>query len=112
MVRDEVPVLVGGKTGDRLEVIVLIEIKEHITVVQVPYPGDRQFLRIVTPRGGRPARGSERDGQRCNEQREATHGKRAYSQSLISNSGCIRRCRSLILSSRYFAPMPFSNLSV
>jgi hypothetical protein len=35
-----------------------------------------------------------------------------YSQSLISNSGCCLRCRSLILCSRYLAPMPFSNVFV
>ncbi len=34
-----------------------------------------------------------------------------YSQSLISNSGSSFRCRSLIFSSRYLAPTPFSKCS-
>ena len=45
-------------------------------------------------------------------QKQRAHGpadaSAVYSQSLISNSGCSFRCRSLIFSSRYFAPTPFS----
>ncbi len=50
VVRDQVPVLVGREAGDRLEVLILEVIKEHVAVVQVADARDRQLLRVVAPR--------------------------------------------------------------
>src|ERR1700730_6353136 len=106
--------LVGGEAGDRLEVIVLKEIEEDVAIMEIANARLRELLRIVTPRARRTG---SHDDHRCGHRgQNAQPGSRwnrtaheAYSQSLISNSGCCLRCRSLILSSRYLAPMPFSN---
>ncbi len=67
----------------------------------------------MTPRAGRCRRHDEsgsRHGHREHPLEDAT--AQVYSQSLISNSGCCLRCRSLIFSSRYLAPMPFSKVQI
>jgi len=109
---DQLPLLIGHEARDRLEVLILIEIKEYVAIVQIANTGNRQLLRIMAAGSSRAARRCERNRGTDTEQGYARHGQGTYSQSLISNSGCWRRWRSLILSSRYLAPMPFSNLSV
>src|ERR1700676_1390029 len=111
MMRQKIPVLIGIEARDRLEIIVRIDIEEHIAVVQIANSRRRKLLRVLPRSPGRGDR-EQGDGGHEDERAHRRPARQAYSQSLISNPGCWRRCRSLIFSSRYFAPMPFSNLTV
>ncbi len=54
MMRNVIPMLVRREAGDRLEVVVLEEIEEHIAIVKIANPRLRQLLRIVASRGRGP----------------------------------------------------------
>ena len=117
-VRQALPLLRRQQARDRIEEVVLIEIKEHVAIGEVLDVMGRQSVRIgldVLGIRARPRQHQQRaaEGQRTEPMEQALrcHSRR-HSQSLILNSGWCFVTRSVIFSSRYFAPTPFSKLMV
>ena len=115
--RQPVELLRGQQAGDRVEIIVLIEIEEDVAVVQVLDLVRRQSVRIrlYVLRGDRRQRQRQQQSAEQNRPKLDTHARivpRHHSQSFIANSGWCFASLSVILSSRYLAPTPLSKLIV
>src|SRR5882672_3363641 len=109
--RHPAPAAIRLKARDRLEVLALVVIKECVAEMQVAHHRGRELVHLgfggerLRKQGRRKRQhGAHRHGNAT----ELHHPTAAYSQSLMANSGCALRWRSVILSSRYFAPTPFS----
>src|SRR5687767_1260430 len=110
--RHAAPLPEGLQARDRFEVLALVVIKERVAEVQVAHDRGRELVHLFL---GGHRRCYERRRARREDAADQSYARKrrhrdAYSQSLIANSGCALRWRSVILSSRYFAPTPFSNL--
>src|SRR5688572_6376142 len=105
--RHAAPLPVRLQARDRVEILALVVIKECVAEMQVAHHRGRELVHLFLGGHGRRAR-HERATDQGNA--EKLRHRESYSQSLMANSGCALRWRSVILSSRYFAPTPFSNL--
>ena len=115
---DPVQVARHLEAHQRVEIIVLEKVEQHVAVIEVAnLAGGRQVPRCILRMTGAHATG-EHAGD--TDQRPATvtrsaHGSASrgpYSHWRTTNSGCSAACRSLMRSSRYLAPTALSNLSV
>src|SRR5690606_29742708 len=109
MRRDLGPLERGREAHERAEMVLLIEMKQHLAVREIAHAG-----RLVpAARAGRRRREDQRRRDRGRgSSAESARGRHAYSHSSTTNSGWRRVSLSEIRSSMYFGPMPFSNVSV
>src|SRR5690242_5422363 len=113
VMRHAAPLAIGLQARDRLEILALVVIEERVAEVQIAHDRGRKLVDLLLGRQGRRRkrrRQRQQGAHRHDNAAERRHPCASYSQSLMANSGCALRWRSVILSSRYFAPTPFSNL--
>ena len=101
-------VAIGGEPHERVEMVVLVEIEQHVAVVQVLHIDGRQARDGVLLDDGR---GERRGRQRRQDDEFAQHPALTPRREPRIRAGACETL-SLILSSTYLAPTPFATLSV